>query len=139
MVPSVFVELNELPLTPNGKVDRGKLPEPGSHRPTLEASYVSPRNGVERTISAVWQDVLKLEQVGIHDNFFDLGGNSLLVVQVQNGLRNRLNREIPLLDFFQRPTVSGLAEKLAEKSPRRQSFSKIKDRAKRQKEALGDG
>src|SRR5207253_3491888 len=78
MVPSVFVFLDHLPLTPNGKVDRGALPAPDQSRPELTESFVAPRTADEKLIAGIWGEVLKLKQVGIYDNFFDLGGHSLL-------------------------------------------------------------
>lgn len=81
MVPSTFVMLKALPLTPNGKVNRNALPEPDDHRPELEATYEPPQTEVEQTIANIWQQMLHVEKVGIQDNFFDLGGHSLLLVQ----------------------------------------------------------
>ncbi len=108
MVPSIFVTLEAFPLTPNGKIDRRALPLPDGLRPELEASYVSPRSELEHTIATIWQEVLHLDQVGIHDNFFDLGGHSLLMAQVHTRLRNALPREIAMLDLFKYPTISAL-------------------------------
>jgi hypothetical protein len=109
MVPTAFVMLEALPLTANGKVNRQALPAPGQLHPATEADYVAPRTDVERTIVAIWQEVLQVDKVGIHDNFFDLGGNSLLMVQVHNRLREVFQRETLLVQMFQHPTVSALA------------------------------
>jgi acyl carrier protein len=113
MVPAVLVELEALPLTSSGKVDRKALPEPGGERPELEAVYVPPRNPVEELLVSVWADMLGVERVGIHDSFFDLGGHSLLATQLVSRLGAAFGREISLTDIFERPTVAGLAEKLA--------------------------
>jgi amino acid adenylation domain-containing protein len=109
MVPSFFEMLEALPLTPNGKVDRKALPAPDSLRPQLEATYVKPKTDLEKTIATVWQKVLKLETVGIHDNFFDLGGHSLLIVQVHSELCQLLKADFSMLELFRYPTISSLA------------------------------
>jgi amino acid adenylation domain-containing protein len=140
MLPSAFVVLDALPLTPNGKVDRRSLPEPNQTRPEVEA-YVAPQNEVERQISAVWQEVLHVEKVGIHDNFFDLGGHSLLILQVHRKLCSKLpeqiNTHISVVDLFRHPTVSTLAKYLSQQQDvEKQTLQQINDRASRQIEAL---
>ncbi|MHC5720227.1 MAG: AMP-binding enzyme, partial [Nostoc sp.] len=84
MVPSVFVLLKEMPLLPNGKVDRRVLPD--QPQLNLEENIVAPETELEQTIAIIWQEVLHVEKVGIHHNFFDLGGHSLLMVQVHSKL-----------------------------------------------------
>ena len=112
MIPSAFVTLERLPLTPNGKVDRRALPEADGARPELEEAYVEPRSELERAVAGVWQEVLKVERVGVHDNFFNLGGHSLLIVQVNSRLREALRADVSIIDMFKYPTVSALAEHL---------------------------
>ena len=114
MLPAAFVTIEELPLTPNGKVDRSALPAPEGLRPQLAAAYVAPQNETERVISTIWQDVLQIEKVGIYDNFFDLGGHSLLMVRVNRRLREEFDREVSMIDLFKYPTVSALAEFLGQ-------------------------
>ena len=109
MVPSVFVQLDRLPLTPNGKVDRKALPQPEVDRSISTAQYVVPGNEIERKIAEVWQELLGLETVGARDNFFDLGGHSLIAVQVQAQLRLALGVDLPVVKLFQYPTVESLA------------------------------
>ncbi|MBI4524347.1 MAG: amino acid adenylation domain-containing protein [Deltaproteobacteria bacterium] len=109
MVPSAFVFLDDLPLTPNGKVDRRALPEPDQGRPKLEETYVAPRTPVEEGLAGIWAEVLGLKQVGIHDNFFDLGGHSLKATQVMSRVRATLQVDLPLRTLFEAPTVAGLA------------------------------
>ncbi|HVR99450.1 MAG TPA: amino acid adenylation domain-containing protein, partial [Thermoanaerobaculia bacterium] len=110
-IPSAFVLLDSLPLTPNGKVDRRALARraPDVTRPELESAYVAPRTPVEEVVAAVWGDVLGLERVGAQDNFFTLGGHSLMATRVVSRLREALRLEVPLRDLFEAPTVSGLA------------------------------
>ncbi|MHB8519308.1 MAG: MupA/Atu3671 family FMN-dependent luciferase-like monooxygenase, partial [Limisphaerales bacterium] len=136
MVPSRFVILAELPLTPNGKVDRRALPEPGDQRPELERAYVAPRTRLEKALAGLWQDLLRVDHVGLHDNFFDLGGHSLLVVQAQARLRETLNVTVPIVKLFQFPSVSSLARFLNNESPEDLLFEKVKDRSRRQKAAF---
>jgi natural product biosynthesis luciferase-like monooxygenase protein len=109
MMPAMFVPLEKLPLTPNGKIDRRALPVPALDRARLDTAFVAPSAGAEETIAAVWEEVLAVQRPGANDNFFDLGGHSLNVVQVQGKLRERLGREVPLLTFFQHPTIRALA------------------------------
>jgi microcystin synthetase protein McyA len=113
MIPSAFVFLDELPLTPNGKVDRKALPEPEGVRPELTAAYLAPRTDAERVVTEIWRRLLQVEQVGVHDNFFDLGGHSLLLARVHAELRETFARDIPLTALFQHPTVNALAEYLS--------------------------
>jgi amino acid adenylation domain-containing protein len=114
MVPAAVVSLNALPLMPNGKVNRSELPAPEDLRTGLETSYVAPQTEVERAIAAVWRKVFNVDKVGIHSNFFDLGGSSLLLAQVHTKLRAALNRELPMIELFKHPTIHSLAEHLGE-------------------------
>lgn len=112
MLPTAFVFLDSLPLTPNGKVDRRALPAPDQSRPEPEESYVAPRTQVEDRLAKIWTEVLRLERVGIHDNFFNLGGHSLKATQVMSRLCEVFQVEMPLRKLFEHPTVAGLAESL---------------------------
>ena len=108
-IPSTFVTLDAFPLTKNGKVDRAALPAPGESRPWLDATYVAPQTETERVVAGLWQEVLGLEDVGIHDNFFDLGGHSLLVVLLHNRLKDSFPKELSIVDLFRHPTVASLS------------------------------
>jgi amino acid adenylation domain-containing protein len=110
MVPGVWVLLDELPLTANGKVDRRGLPEPEGTRPELESGYVEAGTETEKLLAEIWTQVLGLERVGVHDNFFDLGGQSLIATQVVSRTRKALNIDLPLRRLFESPTVAELAE-----------------------------
>ncbi|HVR99133.1 MAG TPA: amino acid adenylation domain-containing protein [Thermoanaerobaculia bacterium] len=112
MVPSAFVTLPALPLLPNGKVDWRALPAPGGDRPELGTAYTAPESDLERAIAEVWQDLLRVDRIGLDDNFFDLGGHSLLLVQAQGRLREALGREVAVVDLFRFPTVKSLARHL---------------------------
>jgi amino acid adenylation domain-containing protein len=112
MVPAVFVMLDRMPLTPNGKIDRRALPAPDGLQAELSSAYVAPRNPVEGLIAGVWEQVLGLARVGIYDNFFDLGGHSLIATQVISRLRNVFQIDVPLKDLFETPNVAGLATQI---------------------------
>jgi amino acid adenylation domain-containing protein len=107
MVPASFVFLDQIPLTPNGKVDRRALPQPES--PTSQTDFVAPRTASEETLAAIWSAILKVDRVGIHDNFFDLGGHSLLATQVVSRVRDAFQIELPLRSIFETPTIAGLS------------------------------
>ncbi len=136
MVPSAFVFLDKLPLTPNGKLDRKALPAPDAGGIELQTEYKPPHNEAERIIAAVWKDVLHVDKVGVNDNFFDLGGHSLLLVQVQNKLCDKLQRELSIIELFKYPTVKSLAQFFNPGSKPDKSMDKLQDIAKRQKQAL---
>jgi len=110
MIPAAFVFLDTLPLTPNGKLDRRALPEPDSQRREDEARYVPPRTAVEQGLAEIWAEVLRVDRVGIHDNFFDLGGHSLLATRVASRIREVFRIELPLRALFEMPTVAGLSD-----------------------------
>ena len=108
MVPSAFVSLDALPLTPNGKVDRKALPAPDGSRPDLESAFVAPRTAGEAALAEIWKDVLRVDRVGVHDNFFEVGGDSILSIQIvtraaQAGLK------LSPKQIFEHPTIEELA------------------------------
>jgi amino acid adenylation domain-containing protein len=113
MVPSAIVRLEVFPLTPNGKLDRKALPAPDGAGYEAEGPYVAPRSELERLIADVWKEALGVERVGVRDNFFNLGGHSLLLIRVNNRLREALRIELPVVELFKYPTVSTLAEHLS--------------------------
>ena len=123
MVPTHFVEIPIFPKTPNGKVDRKALPVPRLN--TVERANVSvgakenaqmPTSAMEQLISSIWCDLLGVQQVGIHDNFFDIGGHSLLVIQVLSVLREKVDKPLKMTDVFRYTTVAQLAAFLGDAS-----------------------
>jgi len=136
MIPSAFVALGAIPRTPNGKVDRAALPAPDQARPELDTRFVAPRNEVETSVAEIWQRLLKVERVGRDDNFFDLGGHSLLMVQVHSALLKTLPTSLTILDLFRYPTVKSLAEFLSQGEAKQVSFDKAQDRAQSRRLAL---
>jgi amino acid adenylation domain-containing protein len=136
MVPSAVAGLDVLPLLPNGKVNRRELPAPERQRQSDE-TYVAPANEIERGIAGAWKELLRLETVGVHDNFFDLGGHSLLVIQLHSRLR-KLGLDLTVLDLFVHPTIHALASKLGGDRQVEESaeFDLVRDRAAKQREAI---
>ena len=130
MVPSAFVFLDSLPLTLLGKVDRRALPLPGRSRPELDTVFVRPRTEMETSLAEIWQQVLHVDKVGIHDNFFDLGGNSLRLAEVNQKVCELLKKEIALIEMFGHPTISSLAEHLTPQQKERDVLKQSHDRAK---------
>jgi amino acid adenylation domain-containing protein/FkbM family methyltransferase len=110
MLPAAFVLLDSLPLTPNGKLDRRALPLPDQGRPDLEVAFVGPRTPIEETLAQIWADVLKWERVGIHDDFFELGGQSLLSIQLIARIRAVFQIDLPLRRLYEAPNVAALAQ-----------------------------
>jgi FkbM family methyltransferase len=113
MVPSAFVFLETLPLTSNGKIDRRALPAPARERRALDENS-APRNPIEEELARVWAEVLKVDKVGIHDDFFALGGHSLLATQVMSRVRSSLSVDLPLRSLFETPTISAIARQVHE-------------------------
>jgi len=139
MVPSAYVPLPALPLNANGKLNAAALPAPEPLRPELAAAFVAPRGTIERAVAEVWQEALKIEKVGVDDNFFDLGGHSLLMARVHARLKEVIAPDLSLIDLFRYPTVRSLtrflspdlaeqerqqAARAAERRPRHQTESR---------------
>jgi len=140
-IPSAFVMLEVMPQTPNGKIDRKALPAPPSQRPSLEQDYVAPRTEQEHLLSSIWANILGLDQVGIYDNFYELGGNSLLSAQVVTQIQRTLNIDLSVVKLFQHPTIAEFATYLSQQqndgltqtSQINDSQGRYNDRAQRQK------
>jgi len=136
MVPSVFVTIESFPQTSNGKVDRKALPVPDGRSRDLGRDYAPPRTRIEQSIAAIWQQVLKIDKVGLYDNFFDIGGHSLLMAQVHSQLRETFKRDLPLIKMLEHPTVSSLAKFLSREQNEQDTFKQNYDRALKQREGL---
>ena len=115
MAPAAYVMLDTLPKTANGKVDRLALPRPEALGREVANAFAAPGNATEQAVAAVWRECLGVDAVGIDDNFFDLGGHSLLLVRVHDRLREALKVELSLVDLFRFPTVRALAATLSAK------------------------
>jgi amino acid adenylation domain-containing protein len=135
MVPSFIVLLPELPATPNGKLNREALPIPQLHAPALQVSNQPPRNQIERTVAGIWQEVLQVEDIGIHDNFFDLGGHSLLLVQVFDKLQATFGKKLSMVEMFRHPTISTLADYIRRDEPDTPDLNGVDELVQKQKAA----
>ena len=129
MVPSAFVVLSALPLTASGKVDVRALPGPEGAGAGGATEYVEPRTETEKQVAAIWQELLQVEKVGIHDNFFEIGGHSLLMVQAQSKLQDIFNRELTTIELFQYPTVHTLANFLDQGQSEQPAIEESQNRA----------
>jgi acyl carrier protein len=134
MVPAQIALLEVFPLTPNGKIDRRALPAPDLVA-AQEQSHVAPTTDLERVVASVWQEVLRVGQVGTEDNFFDRGGDSLLAAQVLSLLRSRVSDTVSLTDLFRFPTVRALSDHLGGKTRTASPVSQSLDRARRRQQA----
>jgi acyl carrier protein len=114
MIPAAFVMMDKLPVTANGKLDRQSLPAPDESQQPRVREFVAPRSPVEESLVEVWRDVLGVERVGVHDNFFELRGNSLLAVRLISRLRQMFQVDLPLHLLFEAPTVAQLAVSIAQ-------------------------
>ncbi len=111
MIPSQIIRLDEFPLTPNGKIDRQALPLP-DHK--LQSLYEAPRNNIEQQLTEIWSLIVECEKISIHDNFFDLGGHSILAIKLLNEIQKNFNQELSLTSLFQNPTIAQLAQQLSQ-------------------------
>ena len=144
MVPAIFMTVEAMPKTPSGKIDRRALPAPDSQRQEQSQSYAAwfdfahqpPQSELECLLAGVWSKLLKIDRVGIHDNFFEIGGNSLMTLQVAVQVRELLGTDLPIVKLFQHPTIAQLANYLNEGKSAIPSNNKFQDRADRQKAAF---
>jgi acyl carrier protein len=109
MIPSVFIFLENLPLTPNGKVDRKALPVPEAIISASGGKVMGSCNPTEQVLLGIWAEVLGIETISVHDNFFDLGGHSLSAIQVIARLQESFDVELPVASLFESPTIAELA------------------------------
>jgi acyl carrier protein len=114
MVPARFIQLESLPLTPNGKIDRRAIPPLSADSENSAVTPQTPRNDIERFLIELWSQVLRVQNVSLDANFFDLGGDSLSLVTVHSKLQKSLHKEVALTDLFEFTTIRQLAQRLAE-------------------------
>ncbi|MEM8721268.1 MAG: amino acid adenylation domain-containing protein [Cyanobacteria bacterium P01_G01_bin.39] len=129
MIPAAYTVLDALPLTDNGKVNRRELPAPENLLTQTSKIYVMPQTESEQLIANVWQEILQLEKLGIHHNFFELGGNSLLMVKAQVKMQEILGREIPIVEMFKSPTIESFAKYLSQSQTTKTSTDQGNERA----------
>jgi amino acid adenylation domain-containing protein len=134
MVPSTFIVLDQLPLTSNGKVNRAALPIPAVT--TATESFVGPETELQNAIADILKEILQLDSVSIHHNFFDLGGNSVHLVQVYNKLRAQIGKDFPLIKIFENPTIHLLSNYLSDEREERPALEKGVERGRRRRAAI---
>jgi natural product biosynthesis luciferase-like monooxygenase protein len=110
MVPSAFVVLEDFPTLPNGKINLHALPQPTSARPELRMDYVAPRNSTEQDLASMWAELLRIDDVGVHDSFFELGGDSLTAVELMLRIQQKFAVELPLYRLFEAATIAEIAQ-----------------------------
>jgi tyrocidine synthetase-3 len=124
MIPSHFIPIEKIPLTANGKVDRKSLPQP-DHTLRSGTAYTPPTNPIEEKLVAIWQDILRIDTIGIHDSFFSLGGHSLRVMNLAAQIRTTFRMEIPLRELFDRPTIAQVAAIIKARDDKMEKFIRI--------------
>lgn len=113
MIPSAFIQIAHVPLSANGKIDRKSLPKPNALDIQSQNFYIAPRNATEEHLVTIWNSIFKYERIGVHDNFFALGGNSLLSMRLLAAVNKAFDCEMHLKEFFQNPTIEGIANYIA--------------------------
>ena len=126
MVPTDFIFLDSLPLTPNGKINGLALPAPHEPRPDLAVAYTAPRSEIEGLLAEIWAEVLAIGPVGIHDDFFDLGGHSLAATRVLSWVLQKLKVHLPVKALFDAPTVARMADLVATDQTHRVDAAELK-------------
>jgi amino acid adenylation domain-containing protein len=134
MRPANIVIRDSLPLTSAGKIDRSALRRAEKRSPESQEEYVAPKNELEQTLAQIWQEVLGLEKVSTNDNFFDLGGHSLLMAKVHGRLKEMLEKDMAMVDLFRYPTINSLAKFISNEHDERPTLKQIHGRAQKQKE-----
>jgi aryl carrier-like protein len=137
-MPNAFAILDVFPLLPTGKIDRNALPQPERVAPPRLTPPVRARDDMERALIAIWQDVLSLPTIGVDDNFFDLGGTSLQLIEVQEQLRGRLSRTLDIVELFRHPRISMIANHLSGGNSAASKVSSIQQRALLQGAAIAE-
>ncbi|HLP62070.1 MAG TPA: amino acid adenylation domain-containing protein [Candidatus Deferrimicrobium sp.] len=140
MIPTAFEIIAAIPLTVNGKVDMNALPIPSGIRPELNVAFEAPQTEIEKKIAAIWKEFLHLEEVGLNDNFFDLGGHSLLLTQVHSRLSEKFDKELTIIDLFRFSTIRSLSGYIGEKKDNEEqaldTYKKLQERASKQRQAF---
>jgi amino acid adenylation domain-containing protein len=129
MMPSAFVQMEALPRTPSGKIDRRSLPKPDTKRPELDVPFTAPSSPLENNICSLWSSLLNIEPIGTKDNFFDLGGNSLLALQFVAYLKAEYGIDVSVIKVYQHPTVAGLSASIEGKDTGKQLKVSMRERA----------
>ncbi|MCP5063073.1 MAG: amino acid adenylation domain-containing protein [Ignavibacteriae bacterium] len=132
MIPSSLIKLENIPITPNGKINKNQLPDPDNVF-SNKNDFIQPDSVIEKQISNIWKEILNSNKVGLNDSFFDLGGHSLNVIQVQTEIKDKFNKEVTVVDLFKYPTVKLFANFLSNGSNNSKQVEDIKERVDKQK------
>lgn len=135
MVPSFFIILDEFPLLPNGKLDQRSLPQPQSVRERYSSNYVAAKNDIEKKVEKIWEGILNIDHIGVNDNFFDIGGHSLLLIQVYYKMKENFDTDLEVVDMFQYPTIRLLSEYL-ESGKKEDTIAQTAKQATQSKESM---
>ena len=133
MIPYIIIGLEKFPLNINGKIDRKMLPEPQLFN--SNKIIVTPRNKFEKRIVEIWRKALNINDIGINDNFFDIGGHSLMLIRVHGEIEKETDKKIEVVDLFKYPTIASLSEFLNNDTNEETIINKAKERAENQKKA----
>ncbi len=136
MVPHGYVFVDALPLSANGKIDRRRLPAP-DEQTSVTRRYEAPANALEQSIGAVWSEMLGIERIGRHDNFFEIGGNSVLIVQMHGQLAPMISTAFSIADLFAHVTIAEMAAYLSGHDASATVLAESAERAQRQRASLG--
>lgn len=136
MVPSAFMRMDDFPLTQNKKIDRRAFPDPFFKQQLNRTDIVKPKNDIERTIAEAWRKVLNIKQVSIHDNFFEIGGHSLMMVKLHAILEESLNTKLSVVELFQYPTIASQAKFLSTSKKESMAIRNVEMRAVRQRNKI---
>ena len=117
LMPAAFIGIEAMPLTPNGKTDRSRLPEPSRARPQLESRFTPPSTAMEKALLSIWSEVLAIDEIGIHDDFFELGGDSLGAARVVGRVQRAFNVDLPFTAIYEAPTAAELVNVIQESLP----------------------
>ncbi|WP_379129610.1 amino acid adenylation domain-containing protein [Paenibacillus sp. sgz500958] len=138
MIPSFFIVLEQMPLLPNGKLNMKALPEPESTRRTVLTEYADAANDKEKKVKKIWESILNAEHIGVNDNFFDIGGHSLLVLQVYYKIKESFQTNLTVVDMFKYPTIRSLCDYLEEATDSYAEVAAVSEQLHSEKEAMKD-
>lgn len=139
MVPSSFVTMDLFPRTPSGKIDTRSLPVPDNKRPELNTLFVEPAGSFEKALASLWRKLLRIDKVGLNDNFFDLGGNSLLALQTIAKIHQEQGIDIPVVKLYQHPTIGGISDFINKQGNKQSAADLIWERKTKIREAGASG
>lgn len=135
MMPSAFMQMDVFPRTPSGKIDKRSLPQPELKRPELDTIFVEAQTDLEKIVGKIWGKLLRIDKIGINDNFFDLGGNSLLALQMIAKLKTENGIDLPVVKLYQHPTISAIVKMFSNENKEQSFYEKAKSRIAKEKKS----